>query len=229
MSNKHGDFPTLLSLSFAQIKTHGSARLRSLLSGLTFAIVALSVGCGEQSPVLPALAKDAVILAFGDSLTEGTGAREAFSYPQQLQQLTGLTVINAGVAGEVSRAGLERLPSELAKHSPDIVILCHGGNDLLRKLDKTALRKNLNDMIKLTQEKGIRIVLIGVPKPALLLGPDPLYSDLVDQHELVANLDIISKVLSRQEWKSDAVHPNAAGYQQIAEAIHTTLSKAGAL
>ena len=213
-----------------RVKLKGLARLRPVLGSLlSFALLILTSACGEQSPVMPALAKDAVIVAFGDSLTEGTGAKAAFSYPQQLQKLTGLTVINAGVAGEISAAGLARLPDVLAAHSPDVVILCHGGNDLLRKLDKNALRNNLHAMIKIIRQNGSQIVLLGVPKPALLLGPDPVYDDLVEEHELVADLGIISEVLSRQAWKSDAVHPNAAGYQKIAEAVHTTLSEAGAL
>ena len=187
------------------------------------------LACSEQSPLMPALAKDAVILAFGDSLTEGTGAKRGFAYPRQLQNISGYEVINAGIAGEVSADGLKRLPRVLTEHSPDLVILCHGGNDLLRKLNITQLRHNLERMIDIIRQSGAEVVLVGVPKPALLLGPADVYVDIAEKYQLVANLDIVSDVLSHPSWKADPVHPNAAGYQQIAQAIHATLSDAGAL
>ena len=168
-------------------------------------------------------------MAFGDSLTEGTGAKRGFDYPRQLQDLSGYRIINAGVAGEISSAGLARLPGLLDAHSPALVILCHGGNDLLRKLDANQLRDNLSAMINLIRQSGADVVLLGVPKPALLLGPADVYIEVAEKHQVVTNLDIIAKVLSRPNLKSDPVHPNAAGYRQIAEAIHATLSEAGAL
>ena len=213
------------------MKSHTRSRLRIWVScgfAACFSLLLLTA-CGKQSPILQALGKDAVVLAFGDSLTEGTGAPANFSYPQQLAKLIGREVINAGVAGEISSAGLARLPKVLAQYSPDLVILCHGGNDLLRKLDREQLHRNLVEMITIIRDYGAQVMLLGVPKPALLLGPADVYIRVAEQYELTANLEVISKVLSRPSFKSDAVHPNAAGYQQIAEAIHATLSEAGAL
>ena len=68
----------------------------------------LLAGC-TQSAKLPPLAGDGVLLAFGDSLTFGTGAAEGESYPAVLERLTGLKVLNYGVPGEISAAGLARL------------------------------------------------------------------------------------------------------------------------
>ena len=198
------------------------ARLLLICAGLSLA------GCSDNHPLLAPLDKEAVVVAFGDSLTQGTGARDYQSYPAILAELSGQTVINAGVAGEISNAGLARLPSVLNQYSPKLVLLCHGGNDLLRKRDLTQLTENLTQMIEISQASGAQVVVIGVPKPSLLLGPAPVYEQLAEKLNLVANLDIISKVLSKASLKSDPVHPNAQGYRKVAEAIHLTLSKAGA-
>ena len=77
-------------------------------------------GCGPSTEPLPRLSPDAVILAFGDSLTYGTGANGYQSYPAVLEELTGRTVINAGEPGEISAHGLQRLPREVESEEPDL-------------------------------------------------------------------------------------------------------------
>ena len=70
----------------------------------------------ETKPVYSSLPADEVILAFGDSLTHGTGVGDDDSYPTILKSLTGFTVINAGIPGEVSSIGLIHLPELLDRN-----------------------------------------------------------------------------------------------------------------
>ena len=100
---------------------------------LVICIVLIGIVSCNNSPELPRLGNDAVILTFGDSLTRGKGAKEDESYPVILEKLTGRKVINSGISGELSEEGLKRFPGVIEKHSPDIIILCHGGNDILQK------------------------------------------------------------------------------------------------
>jgi lysophospholipase L1-like esterase len=165
------------------------------------------------------LANSAVILAFGDSLTFGTGANPEQSYPAQLASMTGRTVINAGVPGEISKQGLARLPALLNKHHPQLVILCHGGNDLLRKLDTVELESNLAKMVELVHQSGAEVLLVSVPKPGLLMQASPVYQRVSDAKGVAIEEDIIKQVEAEIEWKSDPIHPNALGYRKIAEKL----------
>lgn len=192
--------------------------------------LALLAACGaERSAQLPYLSPNSTILAFGDSLTYGTGAKREQSYPAVLSELIDRRVINAGVPGETTAEGLERLPKALDEHRPDLVLLCLGGNDFLRRKQDDQVRTNLARMIEIIQGRGIPLVLIGVPKPKLLLSTEALYEDLADEYGLAAETDIFADVLGDKSLKSDTIHPNAEGYRKVALALAALLDRAGAL
>jgi lysophospholipase L1-like esterase len=193
------------------------------------AALLLLAACSEKTRKLPPLASDATILAFGDSLTHGTGANPGESYPEILAMLTGRTVINAGVPGETTSDGLARLPQVLEKTRPSLVILCLGGNDFLRKHPPAQTRANLERMIRMIRAENIPLVLVAVPQPALFSGSAPLYRELATELELPLENGIVNKVLRDGDLKSDPIHPNAAGYRRIAQALADLLRKAGAI
>lgn len=172
------------------------------------------------------LRKDAVILAFGDSLTYGTGAESGESYPERLEQRIGRTVINAGIPGELSEQGLRRLDPLLLKYKPDLLLLCHGGNDILKKTSDTLLRSNLEAMIRLARSRNIDVIVIAVPQFSLLyLAPHPVYDEIADLYGLPVESDILSDLLGDNRTKSDQIHPNNAGYEKMAEAVEKLIRK----
>lgn len=195
---------------------------------LVFMALLLPTAC-SKSPQLPPLSPSATILAFGDSLTAGYGAAEAESYPVNLAQLTARRVVNAGIPGEVSADGLLRLPDVLEREKPALLILCHGGNDLLRHLDQRQLADNLRGMVKLAREKGIGVLLIAVPAPDLSLKPPPLYGEIAKEFDLPLESKTLVKIMGKGSLKSDHIHPNAAGYRKLAEAVFSLLNRSGAL
>jgi lysophospholipase L1-like esterase len=191
-------------------------------------LLALAAACGGQPKLLP-LAPDAVVLAFGDSLTFGTGANPQESYPARLALLIGRKVLASGVPGEASAAGRARLSSALDEAKPQLVVLCHGGNDLLRKLDDAQAANNIRAMVRLAKAQGAQVVLIGVPRPGLLPSAAGFYEDIAKEFKLPYEGSALRKILTDNALKSDLVHPNAAGYARLAEAVAALLKKAGAV
>jgi acyl-CoA thioesterase-1 len=232
---------------------------KKLLVGslLLAAIVVSGLPICASGAGLPRLAKGAVILAFGDSLTFGTGAAAEESYPAVLERLVGRRVVNEGIPGEISGEGLERLPEVLKREKPALLILCHGANDLLRFLDKRRIAANLRAMIRLAREKGVAVLLvavpllditlspepleleittkkgaairIAVPSPGITLSPAPLYREIAAEMGLPVEEETLTMVLSDGSLKSDFIHPNTAGYRRLAGSIAVLLRKSGAV
>ncbi|OYY78353.1 MAG: arylesterase [Hydrogenophilales bacterium 16-62-9] len=169
------------------------------------------------------------MVAFGDSLTNGTGASESTAYPAVLAALTGRAVINAGVPGDTTTTGLQRLPGVLAEYKPRLVLLCLGGNDMLRKQPEASTENNLRLLVQTIRASGAHVVLIGVPEPRLFGGTPDFYSRIANEMQLPLEREIFNDVLKDNRLKSDPIHANAAGYRQVAERLATFLKEAGAL
>lgn len=209
------------------MESSGMVSMQSKLLKPFFIFLILLLSACDEDLKYSALPADAVILAFGDSLTAGYGASKAQSYPAELQKLTNLKVINAGKSGELSNEGLRRLPSELDRHQPALLILCHGGNDILRKHNLTQTRANIEQMILLAQSRQIKVMLLAVPRPSLLLSPVPFYQQIAESTGALFDASIMPTVLGKREFKSDTIHPNAAGYAEIARRITSRLISSG--
>src|SRR3954449_4714951 len=148
------------------------------------ALAFVLAACSAQPVQLPRLAPDDVVLAFGDSLTYGTGAEPEQSYPNVLAQLIHRRVINAGVPGETTADGVARLPSMLEEVHPKIMLLCMGGNDMLRKMDRATAEANLRAMVKFAKERGVGVVLVGVPEPVMFGGTAAFYGNVAKDYHL---------------------------------------------
>jgi len=200
---------------------------RQRVTGL--AILLLAISCSNGSAKIPALAPDATILCFGDSLTYGNGADPGVPYPEVLAELTGRTVINAGVPGEVTASGVKRLPGLLEEYRPALVVLLHGGNDILQQRSETAMADNLRTMAELARDHGAAVVLLGVPQFGLFFRPPDLYPDLAKALALPYDGESLAEIERDPTLKSDPIHPNAAGYRKLAERIYALLHAAGAV
>jgi len=198
---------------------------------LAFALllIAALASCGEGVPRVPAVGPNEVIVAFGDSLTYGTGAAESESYPAVLAQLIGRRVVRAGVPGEVTAQGLARIEQVIEAHRPALVIVCLGGNDMLRRVDEAQIRSNLRRIISTIRGGGISVVLVGVPRPALLTSAAAFYGELAQEYRIPYEGKILNDVMHQLDLKADLIHPNAKGYRRMAEAIAELLRKAGAV
>jgi acyl-CoA thioesterase-1 len=170
-----------------------------------------------------------VVLAFGDSLTYGTGAASGESYPEQLARRIGHKVVNAGVPGETSAQGLERLQEALDEHKPQLLILCHGGNDFLRRLDEARAAANVRAMIEMARARNVAVVLLATPRPGLPPAVPAFYGELARELQVPIESAVLRSVLTDNRLKADLVHPNGQGYRQVAEAVESVLRASGAL
>ena len=191
-------------------------------------LIAAAAGCGDKAK-LSRLPGDAVVLAFGDSLTFGTGAAEHESYPAQLEKLIGRRVARAGVPGEATAQALARLPAALDEHAPRLLLLCIGGNDFLRRLGNGQAESNVREMVKLARSRGVEVLLIGTPEPGFSVTPPAFYAGIAQQFALPYEAAVIGEVLRDNGLKSDPIHPNARGYGVIAERVAERLRKSGAI
>lgn len=195
---------------------------------LLLALVVAAAGCGERAK-LERLPGDAVVLAFGDSLTFGSGAGENESYPVQLEKLIGRRVIRAGVPGEVTAQALARLPQALDEHAPRLLLLAIGGNDFLHRLGNAQAEENVRAMVKLARGRGVDVFLIGTPEPGFTVTPPAFYASIAEEFRVPYDDEVIGEVLRNASLKSDPIHPNARGYRLIAERLAAALKESGAL
>ena len=203
---------------------------RTFLSSL--ASLALLAACGRKAS-LPALPAGSVVLAFGDSVTYGTGADPGEDWPTLLAALTGWQVINAGIPGDTAEAAKGRIQSLLDQHHPELVIVELGGNDFLRRRPQAAVKEDLRRIVDTIGQSGAQAVLVAVPELSLLAAlanrpsDAPLYRELADEMDLPLVPDVFAEILGTPELCADRIHPNARGYARMATGIHTRLQELG--
>ena len=209
---------------------HGiGARVLSVV--LSMVLAAALAGCG--GPKESALPAGTRVLALGDSLTFGYGVAPPQAWPVLLAGRTGWSVVNAGINGDTTAGALARLPALLEEHTPALVLVTLGGNDMLRKVPESQTVENLNRILDLVQARGARAVLIATPRPSLAgavlqnLSPAPFYAALAKARGVPLVEDAIAQVLSDPQLKLDPLHPNPAGLVKLEEKIHKALKKIG--
>lgn len=189
----------------------------------------LIVACGKTDPQLSRLSDDSLVLAFGDSLTYGTGVSQDKSYPSILSAMIDRKIINAGIPGELSEQGLQRLSGLMEKYRPQLVILCHGGNDILRHKSPQQTKNNLEKMIRMIRSYHADVVMLAVPEFGLFVSPAKYYESLGEEQHVPVEMNIIPELEKSPSEKSDSVHFNESGYKKMARAIDRLLRENGAL
>jgi len=186
-------------------------------------------GCNQSSAKLSPLNPQDIILAFGDSLTYGTGAPPEASYPLVLAGKAKLNVVNAGVPGEETSGGLIRISDELQKYNPKLVILCLGGNDLIHRTPDETIKSNLLQIINIIKKSGAQVLLIAVPRFNFGLEVPDFYNELANETSIPVDDNILVTLEKIPAFKSDYIHFNLVGYKKMADAIYDDLKKYGAL
>ena len=161
-------------------------------------------------------------VAFGDSLTLGTGAGNG-GYPALLGPRLGVTLQNLGVAGETTADGLRRV-AEVETLQPRVVLLCFGGNDVLRGQSREQMFANLGAMIDRLHAQGSFVVLIGIRGAGMLSDANAQgFRELAEQKQVMHIPNLLDGLLGTPSLMSDYVHPNDAGYEKIAERLEQEL------
>lgn len=197
-----------------------------------------TAGPGPVSTPRP-LGDERLIVAFGDSLYAGYGLGKGDSLPARLEEelrTAGInaTVINAGVSGDTSAAGRQRLAFTLdgLVRAPDLVILGFGGNDALRQLPVAQTRAELTAMMDELKRRNIPVLLTGMRAPPNL-GPDyaaafeRIWPDLAKQYGAGLYPFILDGVITDPAlMQRDGIHPTAAGVARMADGIAPLAVKA---
>lgn len=171
----------------------------------------------SPSPRPPVGTVGDTIICFGDSLTYGTGAGAGMDYPSDLSRLIGKPVINAGVPGDTTAEALERLARDVLAQSPDVVLITLGGNDLKNGVAKDIAFENLKKIVESIQEQGARVIIGGLKFPLRDRGYGKAYKKLADETGASLIPNILEGIFGNRDLMSDPIHPNAKGYQIMAE------------
>jgi lysophospholipase L1-like esterase len=165
------------------------------------------------------------IIAFGDSLTAGYGASAGEDFPSRLSNLIGVNVLNAGVSGDTTEEALARIETDVLAHDPRIVIIGLGGNDYLRGVTISTTEGNLRTIVRKIHDAGAMVVLLGFRFPSLNANYEEMYKRVASDERCLFIPRMLRGILTDPSLKSDEIHPNARGYQLMAERISGPVQK----
>lgn len=165
------------------------------------------------------------VIAFGDSLTAGYGAQAGEDYPSRVSAATGVAVINAGVSGDTTEMALARVDKDVLARDPRIVIVGLGGNDFLQSTSIATTEQNLRAIVEKIESAGASVILLGFRFPSVNADYEGMYKRVANDERCLLVPNVLSGILTHPELKSDEIHPNARGYQLMADRIAGPLQK----
>lgn len=176
-------------------------------------------------PVVNRDAAGDTIVALGDSLTYGTGAARGEDWPSLVGEKADRIIVNKGVPGDTTSDALARLDRDVLALKPAVVFVGLGGNDILNRLPEAELFGNLRKIIGKIQGAGSMVILLGLNGFPLDRGLGGQYAALARETGCVYVPDVLGGILTNIKLKSDQIHPNAAGYQIMADKIYGVADK----
>lgn len=165
------------------------------------------------------------VIAFGDSLVQGVGATPGNDFVSRVAAETGIPIVNAGVSGNTTAQGLERLEKDVLSKDPKVVLVLLGGNDYLKRVPKEETFANLRAIVSRIQEKGAVVILLGVRGGLITDNYDDGYEDIADEYDTAYVSNVLAGLITDNRYMSDAIHPNDNGYAKIAERVAPVLER----
>lgn len=200
-------------------------RYALLAAGVVLALLLWVVWPSPLSRVANAGSRGSAIIAFGDSLTAGYGASTGEDYPSGVSRRLGIAVMNAGVNGDTTESALARIDDDVLSRDPRIVIVGLGGNDFLQSVPIATTEANLRATIRRIREAGAMVVLLGFRFPSLNADYEAMYERVAEKEQALLVPRVLKGILNDPSLKSDAIHPNARGYDLMAERVAGPLGK----
>lgn len=193
-----------------------------------------NINTAKKQPPAQVLSGKPKIIAFGDSLTAGFGLAEKESYPYLLQEKLnadgyGYEVVNAGVSGDTSLGGLERIDWVLEMENVEILVLELGANDLLRGVPVARMKENLDKIIRKAKAKNVKVLLCGMLAPPSVGAQyqrdyTNAFPDLASEHKVEFLPFILDRIaLDKKLNQADGIHPNAEGAKIMTENVYKEL------
>jgi len=176
------------------------------------------------------------VVAFGDSIV--AGYRQPEGWPEILSRdlaarYPGVTVINAGISGDTAADGLARLEADVLDHSPQMVIVAFGLNDMKNGVSIPRFEEDLSTIVGEVMSSGARPVLLTttrLQRGANILSrmnPAPFNKSIrtLAEEKDIPLIDVNEqfKGLNTSEYLIDAAHPNGEGYRALADIIRKNL------
>lgn len=174
------------------------------------------------------------VLVVGDSISAAFGLETSEGWVHLLQQRLDTEnrdyrVVNASISGDTSAGGLARLPTLLAEHKPDVVIIELGGNDGLRGQPPAQMHQNLAAMVDRSQEADAKVVLLGMRLPPNLgqrytTAFAHVFDSLAEEKDLPYVPSLLEGVGGIDGMmQADRIHPTAGAQQQLLDNVWPVL------